>query len=1672
MPTDIGNRLDFWNSNRPIRHTSFDKCTFPAIVDSKYGPTTFATNGEAVDSYDDLKDMKFTDPAKMASSASVAKGQTEGWVELGVKEIALETKYIPVQWSYYAGAKESEIGGTYVYDWTIGRLPGYPKSINLSTEQNQWKKEITVKWLSSGGRSADAQSYGTWHVTRVEKKNSAVVRTHVATVDFTGNGNLSVVDDNSLQYDTDYKYEVSFIPTGMTEDTTATKILTSTVEARLVRDVPITITKIAEGENDLTVYWNAPQLGGNNKFQYKVYRAEGNSQNDGTTGAPSYSWEEVGKIDVSNYKQTEYSFKDTKNLKSCTQYFYKVELVVEAWNDKTFDSGEKQLKSYRIKGKSSVTSLEASKGDYTGVVKLSWKAEQKGTTSTKYVLSRRIIGGTQWSQVYAVDGTSQSYYYEDNTALAGNYYQYRVRSYVQCDNDQFTSGEELCDGFCRSTGTLSGRISYDQGTAVAGVKVVLTKSDGQKDTEQFYTLQTSGAGSGVRQILSDEEKGKFARAYTAQLLVSPASQIDMTDGNAVIFSLGDRHRLSLGTKTGNRYPLFLETGSTSANTGLWLKESCFTSVTLSCDSLSGFRVTLIDDNDSISTYTNAAGNLAASVDVVSFGGTASENDQKSCFAGYIDEMRLFSGKALTEEEIKENYNHPLSGVEDGLFIYWPVDEGIENQLTAYDYSKTNGVANAHHGNIKLCKVSGTLPPANMLSLFAVTDSQGNYTLRGVPFNGSGTTYTITPQLGTHSFSPIYSSRYVSASSLVYSGVDFSDQSSFPVSGKVYYANTTIPVEGCTVYVDGKAASNNGKLAQTSSDGTFSVSVPIGRHYIELSKEGHVFVGNGRYPEDPEGIGTTFLCEQPISNLQFNDSTLVNFTGRIAGGLHEMKKNVGFGLSNNNIGQTVITLECLDTNNGQAIFNAVTVKDNGIYKVEENKNRLDVTSQTPLISSESYRGAANYSSFAYIKTDPKTGEFSAMLPPLRYALQEVKFAGNNTDNPFNGENLIKQSYSIDLSDPLHVETDTVSVDGELKVYRYNKAFNYAWHTEPVFNVTQTDNNIGAFGISKYNVYDAQGNFDATVYEETTDQQTNIKTAKYNYGYPLFNALDKYTFKLEAYEEYTNYDKKDDDGMYVYEKVPLDSTKVLISNALSADQAVYDNSVDEDEEGVKTSQIQLDDKGTFTYTWKAGSPNTTSPFTKAIQFYYEVDGVSKKWRENGLEAVILGSKPTGNNFVTRGPNVLEMILRDPPGSASSASWTKGTTVNHIKTRGSVYSSQTNTTAVAKLGWCITIATGAVGWMTEARSETKHDEEAGMIVTTEGENATSWTRSITTERTISTSSDPAYVGAQDDVFVGSSTNLVFGDANEVTLLRDGTGQDKAKLDCHTITITGLDYDTEFMYSANYIENTLLPNLEKVRNSLLITLPAESVDSYVNTTDKPVYVTALEPTDERFGSDNDDADVWSEEEGLCPRPSSVGPSYRMVMPQGVDSTKKFVDEVSDMNNAIKNWYLHLKTNEQQKVLANEQASKYRTNNFSFDSGSSLTMSQTVDSTYTKSSEQTTMGLVHVLLSTGMIVNGFGFEAILENNSGGGTHKYDEESTTQSSNFTYTLAEDGDGDALSVDVYQYDNWGPIFRTMAGQTSAPYEGEVRTSYYKPGEKVIMEATQQIEVPEIMVDNMK
>jgi hypothetical protein len=42
------------------------------------------------------------------------------------------------------------------------------------------------------------------------------------------------------------------------------------------------------------------------------------------------------------------------------------------------------------------------------------------------------------------------------------------------------------------------------------------------------------------------------------------------------------------------------------------------------------------------------------------------------------------------------------------------------------------------------------------------------------------------------------------------------------------------------------------------------------------------------------------------------------------------------------------------------------------------------------------------------------------------------------------------------------------------------------------------------------------------------------------------------------------------------------------------------------------------------------------------------------------------------------------------------------------------------------------------------------------------------------------------------------------------------------------------------------------------------------------------------------------------------------------------------------------------------------------------------------------------------------------------------------------------------------------FKTRGGRTSCPYEDELLTKYYQPGQHVLMEATMQIEVPKIRV----
>ena len=1629
-----------WYSTN-FNRTNYNTVEANGTVLSNYGPTTVAAkNPIVVGKGSEALPTKYINPSSLPASKGFSKGTT-AWSGMNMtyddsNEKTYGNRIVHYQHSFdvIPSGQQSARTKCTLWKWDRAYLQDFVKPANITAQSDVWKKQVTITWENFDEHSSFE---GTWSVYRYPKgkpEASKVIaqKLSVKTHKYT---------DDIPDYDTDYVYEVAFIPTGMPDGKRIERLVGS-ITTQVTRKFTINGLDIdAEKTNDksITIKWNNQEFKGNENYVFKILRADGDTIN----------WEEIGSVSVSKKSQTQYSYTDSKNLQACHTYFYKVQTTM--LENHTFVSENYVMGN--LLGESQVTSLTATKGDYNGLVKLSWEVHQVGNSITRYELMRTVKGKNNWATIYKTSGIASSYYYEDNTALPGQYYDYKVRSITSCD-EQESYLERGTDGFCRSTGIVSGRIAYGTGTAVDGARVTLVRNnDNASDICQFYSLRTSGSGDGVFLALSsDALNSQFgSSAYSVQMFVRPD---DSQTGSApTLFDLGGKLQLQLGTMDEAKgYPLLLNNGTDATATGLYLPASVFTSLTLSVDANGQASVTTVDAVDTMSVATVPGickvSFTASEKTGLCLGGSYEPSADRT-FSGYIDEMRVFSGRALTKADILKNYNHSLTGTEDGLFAYWPVDEGIYNQTTAYDYSKTSGVANGNHGQLGPSTTTSNtvLPTEHQFGIFGITDAQGNFVIRGVPFNGDGTTYMVVPSKGIHEFSPNYSTRYVSASALVHNGVDFEDVSSFPVSGRVVYAGTNYPVEGAQFTVDGTLCSKDGEVITTNANGEYTISVPIGDHYIKVSKTGHVFNNEGRYPADPNEVGTRLTFNQEVKGLEFVDATLVNFSGKVVGGDIEGNKAVGFGLSKNNIGVTELVLTPTNT-----VYNLNMLRKTtgGVVSYEVNPETVEVKSATDTIASHAWRGAGSADAKKIIiRTDSKTGEFSALVPPLMYKVEAQKVVAT-------GET-VGSSATVDLTNPLEQMSDTLyNSNKEVeRLYTYCKKLAVTYHSNPQFNVMQRGNDDGAFGISEYTVADELGSMKVSdIYSTATGKPV------YKYGAPLFIEMDSYTFDIDAFEQYVN---KDDKQNHVTEKVPLRNLEVIVSNALSSEQSVYaENNPQGGTPGevgqMVNNTLVLDSVGHATYMWKAGLPNITAPYKRTISMSYDINDRAYMWDPAGdgtnmQEGIILGFLPTGNNFVTEGPTLLQMILRDPPGTASSAQWTTGTVKSKYSYKGNTVVTDNSLELVSHWGNKTSLGSG-IGFIVMTDVENKWDAGLGVKISNVSEDGNSWTSTVSTEKVISTSAEPEYVGANGDLFIGSSNNLIYGLARNLTLRRDGSDVTLGVKDAYT---TGLQFKTEFAYSANYIENVLIPNLISLRNSKLTYVA--NVNDFKPSGDSVVYLTTLKPEDIGYGTNNNDK-IWGKDAVL----SSTGRSYTMKIG---DPTKSCSDEIVWYNDQIENWQKWLAVNEEEKVRAYEDRDE-NTKNYSFDAGSSITYTATNENGKGKQYENNFTGLAHVIGRTGFQIAGVGITATVTTDTGGGIHTSGEETETETSTFSYTLAETGDDDAITVDVYGYGKYSPIFRTRGGQTAGPYEGEAKTKYYRPG-TTIMEATMQIEVPKIDVD---
>ena len=1549
---------------------------------------------------------------------------------------------------------------------------GFMYPSNLTLTQNKWNRSVELKWTINN-KDSNHNTDGGWLIFRRKKGETGY---RLVTSSRLSKDNSSYTD-TELDAGAEYTYWVTFAPNsyGTVSEPILTKLTTS---KSFTHDNKFSFASmnadLSDGENGgVTISWTPEKTGSDVLFFIQRW--------DERTG----QW-----LNLKDVGQTATTYTDN-DVQSWKEYKYRIKTTYWGLD---FYSEEKTI-TYALMTK--VKEFTASQGTYSNMVKLNWNVTVLSDGDTRFVVYRKLLGDAQavFTQIYETVGTESAFYYEDMSAQPGQFYDYKVTAfaYVPATSttpSRWAEGNSMeTDGFVQTRGILSGRIKYGTGTAVPNVKVVLTKSgDNDNTAKQFYSLYLAGDNaSGVQWELSDEMIANYFtgenRPWSIQMYVHPVA--GMT-GTQSIFDVNGYAGVAVSPADGG-YNLMVKsaTGSNAATysaTGIVIPANEYTHLVFSYDGASTYTLRAIrpaDENENgvvfeegntLKTFTGKANVRFDDTNrsrTITFG--------KSGFKGNIDEMRVWT-KVLTDKEVDTYHNRTLSCTEKNLLAYWPVDEGINGMLSVYDYSKTNGVANGNHALAQGVVVSEVVPTEEQLSIYSFTDENGNYVIRGVPFSGEGTTYLVRPVLGIHEFNPTYHTRYVSSNTLTHDNIEFEDVSSFKVTGVVYYENTTYPVQGCNLAVDGNLCSKEGKLIETDEQGRFEISVPIGDHYITIEKNGHTFTNKGRYPA---GIGTLFTFDREVSGLTFYDNTLVNIAGRVAGGDIEGNKPVGFGDSRNNIGVAELVLTPV---NDLYSLNVVTVTEGLTSRYENNKDTLVCASTTSNINSTSWRGAGDQSGKIFVRTDAKTGEFSAMVPPLVYNVSAPVVVKN--------KQTVGEAGLIDVSNPNSTATDTITTnEGVTLEFEYNKKHVVIYHSEPSFTVQQVDFENGAFGTEKVELSDRRGNFTVNIVNKEG-------TPNYTYGMPIFIQGNPYTFKLKGFEQYVN---EDDDAEPITTTVPLKDCVVTISNALSDGQAVLVQVEEDNEKGytagdvveLQENQILLDENGEAVYTWKAGYPNITAPYSRNISMTYEIGGKVNEWTINGnnfIEGVILGSIPTGSNFVTAGPDKLLMILRDPPGSNSSAEWSSGTVTTKEKTIGHKWASETTIKDSWEFGVkAVTfhgIGTGAI-----TSTETKDEVTVGAKVVTEGENANTVSHSLTISETISTSDDPSMVGSMADVYVGYSSNLLFGKAREVNFLRDEN--DNVSLDVEEIVSVGSQFSTKFSYTGYYIESYLIPNLIQIRNSKLITVTPEEYANYQNTTNELVYVTTLSPDDEKFGSDNNDKEIWGDQATAVD--AIVGPSYKIVLPERFENGEQFdneigkeykadQDEIRWANMQISNWTNYLAQNEKEKVEAWEDRDgnitavelgdsvevKRLINNYSLDGGTSIAYSLETESTKTETHEHETGALAILGNKFGAKFNETGFTAEVETETGGKRHKNTSDGTSNTASFSFTLSESGD-DALTIDAYRSASYSPMFRTRGGQTSAPYEDEEYTKYYEPGKHKLHEKTMQIEVPDIEVE---
>lgn len=1460
---------------------------------------------------------------------------------------------------------------------------------------NQVENKVNLSW-NAGSIPGNFTNYK-WVVYRDDKKLIA------------NNRNTCFFVDEEMTTEQTHTYDIYFVSNEWNEGDKRDGTKTS-VTVDCTRRVPVNNLNVEQQDDRLVFTWSSDGYPKNIGNKFYIYIDKETTPVDTiipSNGQSTFRWEHRTTdlhSDRQNGIDPNSGFPFTEEqLSVCSPHNYRIEGLIGS----TVLNKDSILQRAIGQG-TQFYDLDASKGVYEGAVKLTWHVNNQGSETKTYTISRREAenNGSEYNELTKMSSADEYLFYTDETALPGVFYDYNISVADKCSDGTESKNDIKDIGFAKSTGTVTGRIAYgSSGIAVKGVDVIMTKnSSGDNKKSQFYSMYFNDSSGFVKWDYPSTEYAteKFSSGdFSVQLWLYPES---LSNGQIIKFD----NCVSLNM-TASGELTFSDSATCQSFEGIKLNVNNYNHVALTRSGtlMTCYVMTINERNEPVVKKASIP-----LTDKLSLGNAT--QFELGHFKGSADEFRLWT-KCLSEDDIMENYNHLLVGNEDGLETYWTFDEGLRTQF--FDYSRTGTDYHKHHStDIQNATSSDRTPSA--LALRTKTDADGNYVIQGVPFSEAGTTYTVTPLFGIHEFNPGKSVLFVGQNALVHNKTDFEDVSSFPMEGYVYYAGTNIPAKGIMLYVDGDLVTGNGEVKKTDATGFYSISVPIGKHYVEAKLDGHTMVAEGRFPTQG-----TFNFDRAVT-YDFADSTLVNFTGRVGGGERNDTLAVGFGESKNNIGIATVKLEL---NNESLSFNCA---DDHISTAATNRIW---DSDTTSIKSTAWTGTGADSKYIYIRTDSLTGEFSALLPPLKYFTKSVSIDSNP------GIEFSSLS-EIDLTNPRKELNDSL----DSQAYSYNTKQVWTYYAQPQLEISETGYKPGVFGIREKTYGNDEDGNKYTINNIWTIQEDG--SVSYLLGYPIYETGDMRYYDFYAYERYVNHDGE----QVVEDIIALKGQTLKITNEMSSEQKVVYRVDDPDieyKEGevvdVQDIEMELDSIGCGHLIWQVGYPNITSPYTR--HFSVSMVRNNRTYVLHDMDAIVLGALTNGNNFITKGPDIVQFVLRDPPGAKSRTTLKKGQVVS--KTHYFTRSGYGNESLVFD---CLT-GVGAetaegFGVMVINKQQVANDFSIGCRYTWERQDNRDTTTTVTTVESVSTSATYPYVGSAGDVYVGTSYNMIVGSCRNLLIRLDADTQQYV-IALEDALSLGQEIATSFKYSQYEIETVMIPKWVEQRNAFLTPVATKAdAEAYQNTSKKTVYLSWIEEGKAGYG-----------EEG----------NYRFVAPKNPDEI--CIDSVQWCNNQIELWRKCIKDNEEKKVKAIENSNA---ENFSIDGGTSYTYSRRDAVTKNKSGilNWKIGGILGEKFGWSVSSLGlFGVSTTISTENGGGRTTGEGTKTESFTEWEYHV-EDGNRDTdLSINKYASDTNGysDFFYLYGGQTYNPFEDKEVTKYYEPGTP-LGNGTEQMEQPSMSI----